>query len=103
MGTRCHDGRNSRSLGKASQANEPTRAWRFPFRSVTRYSTCSIAVFGRGSFCHDPVEESAEHPEAGSVPAVVAEHVLVQVRLKVLGRDSVIDPAYPTLHERPET
>src|SRR2546428_602096 len=96
MGARWHDARNNPSRGMASQASAPTRVWTFRFPRPTRYSGCSTALFGSRCLPHDPVEESAGHPETGSVPAVVAEHVLVQVGLKMLGRDSVVHPAYPT-------
>src|SRR6266567_7615950 len=104
MEARCPRSPATSWPARASRARPRRAAWRFPYPSTPSFSACSTGLSGSRlrSLHHDPVEESADHPEAGSLPVVVAERVLVQVRLQVLRRDRVVRPADPALHGRPE-
>src|SRR6266508_2215845 len=103
MEGRCLRGTGSdRSSGKASQPRKPRRVWRSPSRSGMTYLTCSNGSLDGRGLPNDLVEESADHPETSSVPVVVAKGILVQVVLKVLGRDSMVGTTKPGFHQHPE-
>jgi len=102
MGVRCHRSRN-RLPEKASPRRPRSRAWRSLSPNVTRCSTSWARQSGSGPLPNHGPEESPGHPKASSVPVVVAERVLVQVGLKVLGRDGVVCPADTSTSRGPET
>src|SRR5687767_5928520 len=83
--------------GTARRASKRIRGWRYPYPSAAKNSPRLTRRLRRTrirrSFL-DPVQESDK--QALLVPSVVVtEHVLVQVRLKVLGR-------YPAIMPRPQ-
>src|SRR5688572_21730889 len=94
--------RSSQTISPATGTSpkRPRRAPRFPSPHGTRLAL----PFGRlrGSLAslrlvNHPTQKSRKHPSASLVAVVVAERVLVQVRLQVLGRNGVVDPADPAL------
>src|SRR6266508_4572888 len=96
------EGRCRRTTSSATHS-APRPDTRSRSRSAVKSWTCSKGLQGNGSRLRDPRKESVEHPATTSdAPVVVAEHVLVQVGLQMLGRDAVVDAADSTLHQRPE-
>src|SRR5918998_1111830 len=90
---------------KASRARKQKRVWRYPYPTASSSSTRWTKPLRRktrvGRSLLDSVQEG--HKQAPFVPpVVVAEHVFVQVRLKVLGRNAPVDAAHAALEVRPE-
>src|SRR3972149_9609332 len=63
---------------------------------------CYGASRSRRSRPLNPTDERCEHA-ALIAPMVVAERVFVQIALKMLGRDNVVNPTDAPLHQRPES
>src|SRR5918992_2882084 len=97
--------KESDSSEKTSLARKQRRAWRYRFPSGASSSTPWTKPLRRrtrvGGSLLDPVQESRKQPSLVA-PVVVTEHVLVQVRLKVLGGHPTVYAAYATLQVRPE-
>src|SRR6266540_2152952 len=105
MEGRCRRSPTTTSLARASRARKPRRDSRSRFLSGASLTTCSVElcrenVQPNARSLPNPTKESVEYPATSSVPVVVAEHILVQVRLQVRRRDAVVDAADSPLHQQ---
>ena len=89
---------------KASRAKRSRRVWKSHYLQKTISLGCSTRQLRRRSLRRsllNPIEDSRKQPALIST-IVVAEHILVQVRLKVFAGYSTVYAAYSALQVRPE-
>src|SRR5581483_8967261 len=96
----------SRSRGQESPCSTRLADWRYQCPRGTsfssRYARQQRRPLSLSRGLLNPLHKHVEDTFTISLPVVVAEGVLVQVRLKVLGGDAMIDAADSALQQRPK-